>query len=216
MDSRQSPDQALNSLWGPLCTNSPSTYVYVEGIGSKTAAAGAGVFFGPSSPMNLSLVVPGPYFGTADRARVFAIHETLLAVSPGTTLVIFCSSKLVIRQLCYSAPKNLTLGWPGRDSDLFKDTIKLLASRHARTCFVHIDSNSDNKSKREAYSLAKTAAKLQAPKNGVNFQPTDVVFLPSIQPPMDLDGKHKVYTELPEITPPEAETLENGRQPHGR
>ncbi|KAJ6455307.1 hypothetical protein C8R47DRAFT_996784, partial [Mycena vitilis] len=155
MDSRQSPDQALESLWGPLCASSPSTYVYVEGIGSKTAAAGAGVFFGPSSALNLSLVVPGPYLGTADRARIFAIHETLLPVSPDTTLVIYCSSKLVIRQLCYSAAKNLTLGWPGHNGDLFKDTIKLLASRHARTCFVHIDSNSENKSKREAYYLAK-------------------------------------------------------------
>ncbi|KAJ6537181.1 hypothetical protein B0H19DRAFT_962725, partial [Mycena capillaripes] len=84
----------------------------------------------------------------------FFIHETLLAVPPTTSLVVFCSSKMVIRQLCYSAARNMTLGWPGPNGDLFKDTVKLLAARHARTCFVHIDSNSGNKSKKEAYSLA--------------------------------------------------------------
>ncbi|KAF8187333.1 hypothetical protein K438DRAFT_1456075, partial [Mycena galopus ATCC 62051] len=106
---------------------------------SKTASAGAGVFFGLSSPYNLALAVPGPEPSTADRARIFAIHEALLR-APGTTrLVIFCTSKLVIRQLCYAVPKNLALGWPGANGDIFKDTIKLLAARQARTCFVHVE-----------------------------------------------------------------------------
>ncbi|KAJ7085347.1 hypothetical protein C8R43DRAFT_909221, partial [Mycena crocata] len=154
MDSRESQDEALVSLWGPVTTHSAPTYVYVEGVGSKTAAAGAGIFFGIGASQNQSVVVPGPHFGTAERARIFAIHETLRTVSPTTTLVIFCTSKAVIRQLCYSAASNMALGWPGSNGDLFKSTVKLLASRHAQTCFVHIDSNDTNKSKKEAFWLA--------------------------------------------------------------
>ncbi|KAJ7320691.1 hypothetical protein DFH08DRAFT_1034422, partial [Mycena albidolilacea] len=156
MDPTESPDKALESLRGPLSAESPSTYVYVDGIGSKTTAAGAGIFFGLSSLMNKLLVVPRPGFGTADRARVFSIHETLLTVVPATTLVIFCTSRMVIRQFkCYSAAKNMTLGWPGSNRDMFKATVKLLAARHARTYFVHVNSNSTNESKKQASSLAR-------------------------------------------------------------
>ncbi|KAJ7158972.1 hypothetical protein C8R43DRAFT_882080 [Mycena crocata] len=201
MDSRESPDEALLSLWGPITEQSASTYVYVEGVGSKIAAAGAGVFFGIGATQNLSLVVPGPYFRTAERVRIFAIHETLRTVSPMSGLVIFCTSKAVIRQLCYSAASNITLGWPGPNGDIFKSTVKLLSSRHAQTCFVHVDSNDTNDPKRQAFSLAKAAQKLQALADDLNFTPADI-FLPSPKPVLPLNGKHKVYTELSEISPP--------------
>ncbi|KAJ7155020.1 hypothetical protein C8R46DRAFT_1296065, partial [Mycena filopes] len=155
MNSRESASDALDSLWGPVHAESASSYIYVEGVGSKTTAAGAGIVFGRSSSLDSSLVVPGPNFGTAERARIFAIREALLKVSPHTQLVIFCTSKAIIRQLCYNAAKNSTLGWPGANADIFKDTIKLLSSRHARTSFVYVDANSGNKSQREAWNLAK-------------------------------------------------------------
>ncbi|KAJ7183424.1 hypothetical protein C8R46DRAFT_846653, partial [Mycena filopes] len=67
------------------------------------------------------------------------LHEVLLRSPPTTPLIIFCTSQLVIRQLCYAAAKNLNLGWPGANSDIFKDTVKLLSMRPARTCFVYLD-----------------------------------------------------------------------------
>ncbi|KAJ7766154.1 hypothetical protein B0H16DRAFT_1309418, partial [Mycena metata] len=155
MDARQSPDEALDTLWGPILAESPSVYIYVEGVRSNKALSGAGVFFGPSSPSNMSLVVPGPEPGTADRARIFAIHEVLQRISPTVRLVIFCTSKSVIRQLCYAAAINLALGWPGANGDIFKATVKLLSARHARTCFVYVESNADNESRKHACFLAK-------------------------------------------------------------
>ncbi|KAJ7070408.1 hypothetical protein B0H15DRAFT_763188, partial [Mycena belliarum] len=149
------PDEALDALWGPILIDSPSVYVYVEGVRSKTAYAGAGVFFGPSSPWNKTLAVPGTESGTADRARIFAIHEALFQCAPTSRLVVFCTSKSVIRQLCYSAASNLNLGWPGANADIFKDTIKMLSARHARTCFVHLESSTTNGSQKQAYYLAK-------------------------------------------------------------
>jgi hypothetical protein len=100
----------------------------VEGIGSKSFAAGSRIFFGPSSPRNFSLVVPGPEFRTADRMRIFEVHDTLVNVALTATLVIFYTSKAIIRQICYAAARNAVLRWPGQNSDIFKDTVKLLSA----------------------------------------------------------------------------------------
>ncbi|KAJ6455291.1 hypothetical protein C8R47DRAFT_1039455, partial [Mycena vitilis] len=159
MDSRETKDEALESLWGPtLCVSAP-IHIYVEGVAAKgnnmTCPSGAGIFFGPCSKSNTALRVPGPGRLSADRARLFAIHEAIRCAPPEKTLVIFCTSKMIIRQLCFSAAKNTALGWPGSNGDLFKSTVKILAARHARTSFVHVDTRENNAAKREAYALAK-------------------------------------------------------------
>ncbi|KAJ7606758.1 hypothetical protein DFH06DRAFT_901134, partial [Mycena polygramma] len=86
---------------------------------------------------------------------LFAIHEAIQSVPTDKTVLLFCTSKMIIRQLCYSAAKNTQLGWPGRNGDLFKSIIGLLVQREADTCFVHIDSKDNNEAKRNAYTLAK-------------------------------------------------------------
>ncbi|KAJ7122093.1 hypothetical protein C8R44DRAFT_544584, partial [Mycena epipterygia] len=123
--------------------------------GKNSEPAGAGIFFRPESPLNMSLKVPGPDRMTADRARVFAIHEAIQPVPDDKNILVFCTSKMVIRQICYSAAKNNELGWPGTNGDIFKSLVKLLAARKAETCFVHIEAKANNESKRAAYALAK-------------------------------------------------------------
>ncbi|KAJ6514445.1 hypothetical protein C8R47DRAFT_962193, partial [Mycena vitilis] len=159
MDSKETKDEALESLWGPvLCVSSP-VHIYVEGVAAKgnnkSGASGAGIYYGPGSTSNRAVRVPGPGRLSADRARLFAIHEALRSCPSDTSLVIFCTSKMVVRQLCYMAAKNTALGWPGSNGDLFKAVVKLLAKRHAQTRFVHIESKENNQAKREAYALAK-------------------------------------------------------------
>ncbi|KAJ7208419.1 hypothetical protein B0H12DRAFT_1034272, partial [Mycena haematopus] len=68
--------------------------------------AGAGVFFGPDSPHNIAVKVPGPGRLTADRGKLYAIYETLCNAPDDKTLLIFCTSKMIIRQICYMAAKN--------------------------------------------------------------------------------------------------------------
>ncbi|KAJ6559759.1 hypothetical protein B0H19DRAFT_945457, partial [Mycena capillaripes] len=158
MDARQTPDKAVNLLYGPVLSQSPPIQVYVEGAapGSvRTKSAGAGVCFGIGSSLNTCLKVPGPGKPTADRGRIFGIHAALRKVDSDKTLVIFCTSKMIIRQLCYAAAKKTALGWPGPNGDIFKDTVNLLAQRHGRTTFVHVESKAKNDRKQEAYSLAK-------------------------------------------------------------
>ncbi|KAJ6548911.1 hypothetical protein B0H19DRAFT_862224, partial [Mycena capillaripes] len=148
----------LNSLWGPTVVDSPPTQIYIEGTaakGNKPSSARAGIFFGPDSPLNMALAVPGPEPANADRAKLFAMHEAIQQVPKNRSILLFCTSKMIIRQLCYSAAKNMQLGWPGRNGDIFKAVVNLLAKRQARTCLVFVDSKSNNEAKRAAYTLAK-------------------------------------------------------------
>jgi hypothetical protein len=166
MDAKETKDEALESLWGPVqCASSP-IHIYVEGLAAKgnnkTGSSGTGIFFGPGSASNKGLRVPGPGHLSADRARLFAIHAALQSTPCDKTLVIFCTSKMIIRILCYSAAKNTTLGWPGSNGDLFKSVVKLLAGRRAGTCFVFVNTKEDNPAKCEAYALAKSAQTIKS------------------------------------------------------
>ncbi|KAJ7181844.1 hypothetical protein C8R46DRAFT_885324, partial [Mycena filopes] len=155
MDAKESPEQALQSLYGPVFSQTPAIHIYVEGVAPKavrTKSAGAGVCFAIGSTSNFSAKVPGPGRPTADRGR---IYEALKAVPPDKTLVIYCTSKMIIRQLCYGAAEKISLGWPGPNGDIFKDTVALLRQRHGQTTLVHVESKAKNERKTEAYSLAK-------------------------------------------------------------
>jgi ribonuclease HI len=176
--------------------------IYVEGTSSKdNKRGGAGIFFGPNSPQNKSVKVPGPGRLTADRARLFATHEAIRAAPDDKSLLIFCTSKMIIRQICYLAAKNNQLGWPGNNGDIFKSIVKLLAMRKATSCFIHIDSKANNDAKRGAYSQAKSALNLPGPCEA--FIPiTNIVSQHvDIQIPDALVNTRKVYSDLEEKSP---------------
>ncbi|KAJ7116282.1 hypothetical protein C8R43DRAFT_902452 [Mycena crocata] len=166
MDAKETKDEALESLWGPVLCESAPTHIYVEGVaaqGAKKGPSGAGIFYGFDSASNLALRVPGPERLTSDRAKLFAIHEAIRLAPSDKSLVVFCTSKMIIRQLCYSAAKNVALGWPGSNADIFKSVVKMLAARHAATRFVHVDTKKDNQAKHHAYSLAKSGRAIAGP-----------------------------------------------------
>jgi hypothetical protein len=60
MGAKETKDEALESLWGPvLCVSSP-THIYVEEAaakGNKTGASGAGIYLGPGSHSNSAVRV---------------------------------------------------------------------------------------------------------------------------------------------------------------
>ncbi|KAJ6448723.1 hypothetical protein C8R47DRAFT_391643 [Mycena vitilis] len=64
MDAKETKDEALESLWGPVLCQSAPTHIYVEGVAAKgnnmTCPSGAGIFFGPGFRSNSALRVPGP------------------------------------------------------------------------------------------------------------------------------------------------------------
>lgn len=61
MDAKESTEDALKSLWGPVLLQSIPFRVHVEGAsGKNNKKAGAGTFFGPDSRRNKSVKVPGP------------------------------------------------------------------------------------------------------------------------------------------------------------
>nr|GAT42335.1 predicted protein [Mycena chlorophos] len=168
MDTRQSPSDALDSLWGPTLATSRATLVYVEGYippkSQTSRVPGAGIFFGSGSALNCALPVPSATQKmTADSARICAIIDCLRKTHSDTTLVIFCSSKQVIRKLCYEAANYSQLGWPGPDGSLYRIAVSLLSDRHAETRFVFVDVKDKNPQKQKAYLLAKSASCSPAP-----------------------------------------------------
>ncbi|KAJ6478927.1 hypothetical protein C8R45DRAFT_833124 [Mycena sanguinolenta] len=158
MDAKETKDEALESLWGPVLCEYTPTHIYVEAVaakGSKKGPSSAELFYREGSPQNSALRGPGPERLTANRARLFAIHEAVRMAPSDQGLLIFCTSKMIIRQLCYSAAKNTVLGWPGNNGDIFKSLVQLLAAHHVCTRFVYVDSKEDNQAKREAHAFAK-------------------------------------------------------------
>jgi hypothetical protein len=106
MDSKETKDQALDSFWGPVLAETIPTHIYIEGTYFKNKSAGGGIYFGPGSPMNTKLLLSMLERPTADLARLVAIQEAVTMVPPDRSLLIFCTSKYMIRQLCYSTAKN--------------------------------------------------------------------------------------------------------------
>jgi hypothetical protein len=210
MDSKQTKDEALRSLWGPVLADSIPIQFYVEGASAKgnKTRAGAGIFLGSDSPFNIALQVPGPGQLSADRGRLFAIHEAIRMAPPNKSVLVFCTSKMIIRQLCYSAAKNSQLGWPGQNGDLFKSIVQLLAARKTETGFMFIESKANNESKRGAYALAKSALNLTGRCDtfvNVNISPPP---LPSEDAPPR--KRQKVYTALEETSPVKLKTWKTG------
>ncbi|KAJ7731019.1 hypothetical protein B0H16DRAFT_1239258, partial [Mycena metata] len=155
MEAKETKDEALESLWGPLLCDSAPIAVYVEGVAAKGSKTSAGIFYGPGSKYNQALRVPGPGHMSADRARLFAIYQTLLRAPSDKSLLIFCTSKMIdypTTLLCCCLEQYAGLG--RSNGDLFKAVFQLLAARHGGIRFVHVGTKEDNQSKREAYALA--------------------------------------------------------------
>jgi hypothetical protein len=104
--TKETKDQALDSFWGPVLAETIPTHIYIEGAYFKNKSAGGGIYFGPGSPMNTKLLLSMLERPTADLARLVAIQEAVTMVPPDRSLLIFCTSKYMIRQLCYSTAKN--------------------------------------------------------------------------------------------------------------
>ncbi|KAJ6555928.1 hypothetical protein B0H19DRAFT_1071072 [Mycena capillaripes] len=112
MDAKETKDEALESLWGPIrCVASP-THIY-----------GSALALNHLQTEPYEYLVPDIYLLTA-----------------------------------HVSAKNNVLGWPGSNGDLFKAVVKSLATRHAQTRFVYVQSKENSQAKRDTYTLAKTAA----------------------------------------------------------
>jgi ribonuclease HI len=207
MNSKEKKDQALDSFWGPVLAETIHTHIYIEGAYFENKSAGSGIYFGPASPMNTCLLLPTSERPTADLARLVAIQEAVTMVPPDRSLLIFCTSKYVIRQLCYSTAKNNSLGWPGKNGEAFKSVAKLLASRHGTTCFVYVESTVNNASKTAAHLLAKSTL-TNPPHRPENAQ--QIITCNRDHSASESRTGRKVFTPLEEISPPKPKAWKSG------
>ncbi|KIJ43015.1 hypothetical protein M422DRAFT_106592, partial [Sphaerobolus stellatus SS14] len=104
--------------------------------GHALAAAGARIYWGPSSPKNHSLRVPGAQAN--NRAELYAILVALSLADPERTLQLYTDSQYSICSICYWSSRNAARDWVCANGGILRlvyDTIRL---RSAPCLLYHV------------------------------------------------------------------------------
>jgi ribonuclease HI len=155
--ARQTPEEALDDLYGTCRNVAASENVYTDGscmdTNTASARAGAGIYWGHGSVRNGSRRVPGEQ--TNNNAEMYAVAEALRRARPDYRLLVFSDSTYVIRLLCYSAPRLASEGWTCVNATVIKTVVARLQNRTAPVEFIHVRSHTGNEWNDAADALAK-------------------------------------------------------------
>ncbi|KAJ7143905.1 hypothetical protein C8R44DRAFT_601909, partial [Mycena epipterygia] len=131
------------SLFGPVCAETNRVKVTVHGTctnaGKISAAAGAGIYWGPNANRNRAMRIWGTQ--TNARADLVAVIVALQLSLPEESLEISTRSEYAIRSAKYYAFKNNARGWRCANGDLLKAMSDLIKERVAPVHFLHIKKN---------------------------------------------------------------------------
>ncbi|GBE82387.1 Ribonuclease H1 [Sparassis crispa] len=189
----ETPEAALQRLYGPVYIDTPPVSVYTDGScmrqGTPTAAAGAGVYWGPNNTRNNSIRVPGDQ--TNNRGELFAILHALMVTSPSRTLRLYTDSTYSIHSLCHWAPQHASLGWSCANADIMRDAVAFLTWRIAPTVFIWIKGHAGNAHADAADALAKHATVLPLHDNDYCS--------PVLPPPLDTSS-YGTTLSMPKVT----------------
>ncbi|KAJ6524383.1 ribonuclease H-like domain-containing protein, partial [Mycena vulgaris] len=160
--SKKSPEERRAAFYGAVHDGSDISVVkaYTDGScydnGSVEARAGAGVYYGPGSPFNVSLRVTGVQ--TNNRGELLAILYALSTVPPNKTLAIYSDSEYSIRSITYWAPGHAEKGWKCANADILQDIVSWIKYRSAALKFFHVKAHSGNGHNDGADAAAKAGA----------------------------------------------------------
>ncbi|KAF7359946.1 Ribonuclease H1 [Mycena venus] len=201
LESARTAAEQNRFYYGPATVRTDPIYVYAASScvaeGKPNVRAGSGVYWGPNNRSNRWSSVPGKQ--TDGRAALFAVTLAVLAAPRDRSLILYTSSKFVIRTFCYWTGKNYTEGWPCQNADIIKVTAELIRERSAGVEFRYAASPQTNNHSREALALARKAAR------NPNIPPSTLPVIGERSnvvdgAPVD-EGDAKVFTSLPEEEP---------------
>ncbi|KAJ7207106.1 ribonuclease H-like domain-containing protein, partial [Mycena pura] len=134
--------------------------VYVDGSclrqASNTAAAGAGIFWGPGNPGNKGVRVPGDQ--TNNRAELFAVLTVLAETPIDIPLDFRTDSMYVIEMIVTQGPSLAQRGWNCANNDLLRAIQHQIRRRPVTVQFHHVHGHTGNLSNEDADRLAKAGA----------------------------------------------------------
>ncbi|THG92752.1 hypothetical protein EW026_g8259 [Hermanssonia centrifuga] len=199
LQSERSLEEALQRLYGDVYVSTPRVIVHTDGScnqpGSVHATAGAGVYWGPFDPRNVTCRVPGKQ--TNNRGELYAILKALLAANPYTSLYIFTDSQYAIHCICHWAPAWESTGWTCANADILQDIVMLIAQRPADLHLQWVKGHDGNLGNEMADREAGLAARL--PGKALPYQPLRPPSWPSLANSPALPSVSKVFTSLPRI-----------------
>jgi ribonuclease HI len=192
-----SSQEVLRDLYGPVYLTTDPIEVYTDGSslanGTRAAAAGAGIYFGPHALQNAGLRVPGKQ--TNNRAELFAILSAVVVVPLKKSLVIYTDSQYAIRSILDWAPMHSICGWSCENGDVLRHIAAWLRAREAPLKLNFIHAHAGNRHGDAADLLAKAGAR--APLHTARQLAMPDADQPSyLQPPLSLQ---KVTSTLPPL-----------------
>lgn len=156
---------AIEALYGVVGIESQERNplnVYTDGSclnpESKTARAGAGIFWGFGAAANRSLRVPG--IQTNNRAELYAILHTIHQAAPHRSLRLFTDSTFAIQSICYYALQHAEVGWKCAHGDILSDIAKHIKRRCAPIQFCWVKGHVGNEFNEGADQRADEGARM--------------------------------------------------------
>ncbi|KZV98221.1 ribonuclease H-like protein, partial [Exidia glandulosa HHB12029] len=135
--------------------------VYTDGSclnpGTRYAAAGSGIYWGPECLSNLAVRLPGPE-QTNNRAELYAILRALEQCDTMRSLRIHTDSEYAIRSIAEWAPSRSELAWTCCNGDLLRDICLLIRRRLADLTLIWVQAHGKNQHNAEADALARKGA----------------------------------------------------------
>ncbi|KAJ7709049.1 hypothetical protein B0H17DRAFT_916452 [Mycena rosella] len=98
-----------------------------KNAGKPYSEAGFGVYWGAGDVQNATRRIEG---SSENRAALWSIYYTLLAVAGDCPLMVYTSSQYTIRSYCYWAGEYATAGWLCAHRDVLKNAADVI---HAQT-----------------------------------------------------------------------------------
>ncbi|KAK7016922.1 hypothetical protein R3P38DRAFT_2541128, partial [Favolaschia claudopus] len=197
VESKPTPQQKQARFYGPVYDDAgrSGVQVYTDGSclhnGMRNARAGAGVYFGPNSPLNASLRVHGDQ--TNNRGELLAILYAIYSAPSNRALTVYSDSQLSIRSIVYWAPRNAEMGWKCANADILKDIVSWIRFRTAPVRFVYVKAHAGNSHNEAADKAAKNGALIPLCSNSYISHPAP--------PPLPREGGYistKVSCDIPE------------------
>ncbi|KAJ7165281.1 ribonuclease H-like domain-containing protein, partial [Mycena filopes] len=160
LESKKSSEEKRAGFYGPVHHVGNAVKVYSDGScfgnGTPAARAGAGVYYGPGSPFNVSMRVTGEQ--TNNRGELLAILHAVSTVPLNKSLELYSDSTYSIRSIVYLAPGHAEKGWKCTNADLLQDITGWVKSRSAPIHFKYVKAHSGNGHNDGADAAAKDGA----------------------------------------------------------
>ncbi|KAK0221324.1 ribonuclease H-like domain-containing protein, partial [Armillaria fumosa] len=155
-----SPEEVLRDIYGDTTSTGDWKMVWVDGScvgnGCNSASAGAGVFWGRSSPRNHAERVPGPQ--TNNRAEHVALIIALLWCPPDLPVRVYMDSENVIHTYCHWIHWWIATGWKCANVDVIQYGMDLIVKRMACIEFCWVKGHSGNTGNDVVDALAREGA----------------------------------------------------------